>query len=132
VLSNTGRQTVIGVLGPGDFFGEHALTRHPVRLETATAVTATTVLMIPRQQMVRLLHEEPHVPGPVHRVHTGPEHSHRRRTSSISCYSMPARSGWRARWLLLAHYGKPEETHRVLPRISQETVTEMIGTRARA
>src|SRR5688572_33439014 len=46
------------MLGAGDFFGERALTGHPVRLEAATAVAATTVLRIPKQQMVRLLHEQ--------------------------------------------------------------------------
>jgi CRP/FNR family transcriptional regulator, cyclic AMP receptor protein len=57
VLSHGGKEAVVGMLGPGDFFGERALTGHPVRLEAATAVTATTVLIISKQQRIRLLHD---------------------------------------------------------------------------
>src|SRR6185503_10554283 len=59
VLSHAGKEAVVAMLGPGDFFGERALAGHPVRLEAATAITATKVLMVPKQQMIRLLHEQP-------------------------------------------------------------------------
>src|ERR1700730_11326128 len=58
VLSRAGKEAVVATLVRGDFFGERALTGHPVRLESATALTATTVLIIPKQQMTRLLHEQ--------------------------------------------------------------------------
>ena len=126
VLSKTGREAVVGMLGTGDFFGEQALTGHPVRLETATAVTATTALTIPKQQMVRLLHEE----------HTFSDRfiaymlaRNLRIEADLVDQLFNASEKRLARaLLLLAHYGKPEETHRVLPRISQETLAEMIGT----
>ena len=62
VVSQSGKEAVVGMLGPGDFFGERALTGHPMRLEAATALTATTVLIIPRLQMTDLLHEEESMP----------------------------------------------------------------------
>ncbi len=112
VLSKTGREAVVGMLGPGDFFGERAFTGHPVRLETATAVTATTVLTIPKQQMVRLLHEE----------HTFSDRfiaymlaRNIRIEADLIDQLFNASEKRLARALLLAHYGKPEETHRVLP-----------------
>jgi CRP/FNR family cyclic AMP-dependent transcriptional regulator len=58
VLSHAGKEAVVAMMGPGDFFGEPALTGHPVRLKTATAMTATTVLILPKQQMIHLLHAQ--------------------------------------------------------------------------
>src|SRR6202040_564513 len=58
VLSQAGKEAVVAMLGPGDFFGERALTGHPVRLEAATAMSATTVLIVPKAQMIRALHDQ--------------------------------------------------------------------------
>ena len=58
VLSQAGKEAIVATLGPGDFLGEGALAGHPVRLETATATMAATVLAVPKRQMIRLLHSE--------------------------------------------------------------------------
>ena len=58
VLSRIGREAIVAILETGDFFAERALAGDPVRHEAATAMTATTVLIIPKEQMVRLLHGE--------------------------------------------------------------------------
>src|ERR1700730_7045017 len=58
VLSQGGKEAVVAMLGPGDFLGERALTGHPVRLEVATAMGPTAVLLIPKQQMIQRLHEQ--------------------------------------------------------------------------
>ena len=58
VRSAGGKEAIVGMLGPGDFFGEQALAGHPVRLTTATAMGATTVLLVPKQQMIRQLHDQ--------------------------------------------------------------------------
>src|ERR1700683_2870439 len=58
VSSHTGKEGVVAMLGPGDFFGEPALAGHAVRLEAATARTATTVLVVPKAEMTRVLQEE--------------------------------------------------------------------------
>src|SRR3989442_8397346 len=59
VLSRIGKEAVVAMLGPGDFFGEGALAGQPRRIGTATAVTACSVLIIEKDAMVRLLHEQP-------------------------------------------------------------------------
>src|SRR2546427_11995600 len=59
VLSHSGKEAIVATLGPGDFLGEGALAGHPVRLETARATTATTVLVVPKRQVIRLLHSRP-------------------------------------------------------------------------
>ena len=71
VLSPTGREAIVGTLGPGDFLGEGALAGHPVRLVTARAAMPTTLLVVPKRQMIRLLHS--HHAFSVHRPHAGPE-----------------------------------------------------------
>ena len=58
VVSPTGREAVVGMLGGGDFFGEGALARQPVRVDTATAVAAGRIRVIPKTEMIRLLHEQ--------------------------------------------------------------------------
>ena len=59
VLSRTGKEAVVAMLGPGDFFGEGSLAGQPIRMATATAISASTVLIIEKQQMVEVLHKEP-------------------------------------------------------------------------
>jgi CRP/FNR family transcriptional regulator, cyclic AMP receptor protein len=126
VLSKSGREAVVGMLTAGDFFGERALTGHPVRLEAATAVTATTVLTIRNQQMVGLLHEQPTFSDRF--IAYMLARNIRIEADLIDQLFNASEKRLARALLLLARYGKPEETHRVLPRISQETLAEMIGT----
>ena len=58
VLSKTGREAVVGMLGPGDFFGEGCLAGQPVRMGSATAITPSVILLVGKEQMVRLLHQQ--------------------------------------------------------------------------
>ena len=58
VISHSGKEAIVSTLRVGDFLGEGALAGHPVRLETATATMASAVLVIPKRQMIRLLHSE--------------------------------------------------------------------------
>jgi CRP/FNR family cyclic AMP-dependent transcriptional regulator len=126
VLSRGGKEAVVGTLGPSDFFGERALTGHSVRLETATAMTAATVLIIPKQQMTRLLHDQ--------RAFADRFITHmlarniRIEQDLVDQLFNSSEKRLARTLLLLARYGKPDQTHRVLPRISQETLAEMIGT----
>jgi CRP/FNR family cyclic AMP-dependent transcriptional regulator len=126
VLSHRGKEAVVGLLGPGDFFGERALTGHPVRLEAATAVAATTVLVIPKQQMVRLLHDQ-HALSDRFIAHMLARNIRIEEDLVDQLFNSSEKRLART-LLLLARYGKLEQTSRVLPRISQETLAEMIGT----
>src|SRR5579862_1172541 len=58
VLSKSGREAVVAMLGPGDFFGEGCLAGQPVRMGSATAITASTVLLVQKTKMVALLHKQ--------------------------------------------------------------------------
>ena len=59
VLSSAGKEAVVAMLGPGDFFGEGCLAGQPLRMGKATAVMRTTLLRVPNRDMVRMLHEHP-------------------------------------------------------------------------
>jgi CRP-like cAMP-binding protein len=126
VQSHGGREAVVAMLGPADFLGERALAGHPVRLETATAMTATTVLSIPKRQMIRLLHDQHALSD---RFITYILARNIRIEDDLIDQLFNSSEKRLARTLLLlARYGKPDQTHRVLPRISQETLAEMVGT----
>jgi CRP/FNR family transcriptional regulator, cyclic AMP receptor protein len=126
VLSHGGKEAVVAMLGPGDFFGERALAGHPVRLEVATALTATTVLIVPKKQMIRLLHNQHAFSD---RFITYMLARNIRIEADLVDQLFNSSEKRLARTLLLlARYGRPDPTHRVLPRISQETLAEMIGT----
>jgi CRP/FNR family cyclic AMP-dependent transcriptional regulator len=106
--------------------GEQALAGHRVRLEAATAMTATTVLIIPKQPMIRLLHDQHALSD---RFITFMLARNIHIEADLVDQLFNASEKRLARTLpLLARYGKPDQTHRVLPRISQETLATMIGT----
>jgi CRP-like cAMP-binding protein len=58
VVNEVGKEAVVAILGPGDFFGEGCLTGQPIRIGTATAVAPSTLLVIEKDEMIRALHEE--------------------------------------------------------------------------
>jgi CRP/FNR family cyclic AMP-dependent transcriptional regulator len=126
VLSHAGKEAIVASLGPGDFLGEGALAGHPVRLETATATIGTTVLVVPKRQMIRLLHAHH---GFSDRFITHMLVRNARLESDLvdQLFNSSERRLARA-LLLLARYGKGERPQRVLPKISQETLAEMVGT----
>jgi CRP/FNR family cyclic AMP-dependent transcriptional regulator len=126
VLSQGGKEAVVAMLGPGDFFGERALTGHPVRLEVATAMSPTAVLIIPKQQMIQRLHEQHDLSD---RFITHMLARNIRIEQDLVDQLFNSSEKRLARMLLLlARYGRPDEKQFVLPRISQETLAEMVGT----
>ena len=77
VLSHIGKEAVVAMLAPGDFFGEGVLAGQSLRIGTATAVTASSVLIIDKSAMIRLLHEEPTFSDRFISLHARAEHAHR-------------------------------------------------------
>jgi len=129
VLSRIGKEAVVAILAPGDFFGEGALAGQSVRIETATAMTPSSVLIIQKEAMVRLLHEEPafadrfisHMLGRNLRIEA----------DLVDQLFNSSEKRLARTLLLLARYGQANP-QRTLPKISQETLAEMIGaTRSR-
>jgi len=126
VLSHAGKEAIVATLGPGDFLGEGALAGHPVRLETATATVPTTVLVVPKRQMIRLLHSH-HAFSDRFIAHMLVRNARLESDLVDQLFNSSERRLARA-LLLLARYGKGEKPQKVLPRISQETLAEMVGT----
>jgi CRP-like cAMP-binding protein len=126
VLSKTGREAVVAMLGPGDFFGEGCLAGQPVRMGTATAITSSTILLVAKEKMVRLLHSE-HAMSDRFISHVLARNS-RIEEDLIDQLFNSSETRLARTLLLLARYGKQDKPVRVVPRISQETLAEMIGT----
>ncbi len=126
VLSRTGKEAVVAMLGPGDFFGEGALTGQSVRIGTATATTLTTVLVIAKSAMLRLLRDEPSFSE---RFMSYMLARNLRIEADLVDHLFNSSEKRLARaLLLLARYGDPAGSERRIPTISQETLAEMVGT----
>jgi CRP/FNR family cyclic AMP-dependent transcriptional regulator len=126
VLSRLGREAVVAMLGPGDFLGEGALAGHTLRLATATAIAATTALVIEKTEMMRALHDE-HALSDRFIAYVLARNIRVEADLVDQLFNQSEKRLARA-LLLLARYGKSEEPHRVLPKISQEVLAEMVGT----
>ena len=126
VVSATGKEAVLGVLGLGEFFGEGALAGQPIRLATATTMTASRVLVVPKRQMIRMLHQQ--------RAFSDRFIAHMLARNSrleedlVDHLFKPSEKRLARTLLLLARYGKAEGPLRVLPKVSQELLAEMVGT----
>ena len=129
VLSRIGKEAVVAMLGPGDFFGEGALAGQTVRIGTATAVVASSVLIIEKDAMVRLLHEEPAFSDRF--ISYMLARNIRIEADLVDQLFNSSEKRLARTLLLLARYGEANP-QRTLPKISQETLAEMIGaTRSR-
>jgi len=126
IVSHTGKEAVVGVLGPGDFFGEGALAGQPFRLATATAMTASRILVVPKRQMIRLLHQQ-HAFSDRFIAHMLARNSRLEEDLVDQLFNASEKRLART-LLLLARYGKQDGPRQVLPKISQEVLAEMVGT----
>lgn len=126
VRSKTGREAIVAVLGPGEFFGEGALAGQPLRMGNATALTSSSILVLEKKTMLRLLHRKreladrfiAHMLGTNIRIEEELldqlfNHHEKRLARAL---------------LLLARYGMKDEPERVLPKMSRQTLARMVGT----
>jgi CRP/FNR family cyclic AMP-dependent transcriptional regulator len=126
VVSKTGKEAVVGMLGANDFIGEGGLAGQPLRMATATAMTPVTVLSIENKEMFRVLHEESTFSD---RFITYMLQRNVRIEEDLVDQLFNSSEKRLARaLLLLARYGKQDKPQRMLPKIPQETLAEMIGT----
>ena len=126
VISHAGKEAVVAMLGPGDFFGEGALAGQPLRMATAIATSTSTVLVVEKAQMIRLLHEQ-HALSDRFLTHVLARNI-RVEADLVDQLFNSSEKRLARTLLLLARYGKREIPHRVLPKISQEMLAEMVGT----
>jgi CRP/FNR family transcriptional regulator, cyclic AMP receptor protein len=126
VVNEVGKEAVVAILGPGDFFGEGCLAGQPVRMGKATAVARSTVVVIDKNEMLKVLHEQHALSD---RFITFMLARNIRIEEDLIDQLFNSSEKRLARTLLLlARYGKEDKPHGVLPKVSQETLAEMIGT----
>jgi CRP/FNR family transcriptional regulator, cyclic AMP receptor protein len=126
VLSHAGKEAVVAVLDRWHFFGEGCLVGQPYRMATATAVSQSTIIIVEKQDMVRHLHNQPAF---AERFLTHMLTRNIRIEEDLVDQLFNSSEKRLARTLLLlARFGEPEAAHRVLPKLSQETLAEMVGT----
>jgi CRP/FNR family cyclic AMP-dependent transcriptional regulator len=126
VVNEVGKEAVVAILGPGDFFGEGCLAGQKVCMATATAISPTTALAIEKNEMVRVLHAEHAFSD---RFITYMLSRNIRIEEDLVDQLFNSTEKRLARTLLLlARYGKQDEPQKVLPKMSQEMLAEMIGT----
>jgi len=126
VLSKTGREAVVAMLGPGDFFGEGCLAGQPVRMGSAVAITPSVVLLIAKEKMVRLLHKQ-HGMSDRFISHMLSRNIRIEEDLIDQLFNSSEKRLARA-LLLLARYGKQDKPIRMVPKVSQETLAKMVGT----
>jgi CRP-like cAMP-binding protein len=126
VVNEVGKEAVVAILAAGDFFGEGCLAGQSVRIGTATAITPSTVLVIEQGEMFKVLHEQHALSD---RFITFMLARNIRIEEDLVDQLFNSSEKRLARTLLLlARYGKEDQPHGVLPKVSQETLAEMIGT----
>ncbi|MFZ0747107.1 MAG: Crp/Fnr family transcriptional regulator [Terracidiphilus sp.] len=127
VVSQAGKEATITLVFVGDFVGESALAAIPgLRLSTATAVTACTALKIKREEMIRVMHEEHDLSDVFLKFLL--DRSMRIQADLVDQLFNSSEKRLARILLLMAEFGKPGEPEQFIPKISQETLAEMIGT----
>ncbi len=126
VLSSAGKEAVVAMLGPGDFFGEGCLAGQPSRMSTASVVVPTTVLRIQKREMIRMLHN--HSEFSDRFIEHMLARNIRIEEDLVDQLFNSSEKRLARTLLLLARYGKEDLPQQTLPKLSQETLAEMVGT----
>lgn len=126
VLSRNGKEAVLALIGPGDFFGEGCLNGQPKRMATVTALTDCSIMRIEKAAMVRVLHDQPKfaelfIDYLLHR-------NSRVEEDLVDQLFNSSEKRLARTLLLLANFGKDSKPEPVIAKISQETLADMIGT----
>jgi CRP/FNR family transcriptional regulator, cyclic AMP receptor protein len=126
VVNETGKEAVVAILGPGDFFGEGCLAGQSICMATATSIIPTTVLVIEKDEMMRVLHAE-HAFSDRFIAYMLARNIRVEEDLIDQLFNSTEKRLART-LLLLARYGAPGQSQQVLPKVSQEMLAEMIGT----
>jgi CRP/FNR family transcriptional regulator, cyclic AMP receptor protein len=126
VVSEQGKEAVVALLGPGDFFGEGCLRGETLRLAAVSAMTESVIMRIPKKNIIRAIHEEPAFAEMFisHLLHR----NSRVEEDLVDQLFNSSEKRLARTLLLLANFGKEGEPEPLLAKISQETLAEMIGT----
>ncbi len=126
VLSARGKEAVVAILGSGDFFGEGGLAGQPLRMATATSMTECSILRIKKETMIRMLHDEREF-SELFMSYLLSRNTRIEEDLVDQLFNSSEKRLARI-LLLLTRFGKEGQHEQVVPRISQETLAEMVGT----
>jgi len=126
VISQKGKEAIVAVLGRGDFFGEACLARQLVRIATATSMDDSTIVRIEKNAMIRVLHEEATF-SELFMSHLLSRNIRIEEDLVDQLFNSSEKRLARV-LVLLAHFGKESKTEPIIPKISQETLADMVGT----
>jgi CRP/FNR family transcriptional regulator, cyclic AMP receptor protein len=126
VVNPFGKEAIVAMLGPGDFFGEGSLAGQTVRMATATAITPTTLLVIEKREMIRVLHTE-HAFSDRFLAYMLARNIRIEQDLVDQLFNSSEKRLART-LLLLTRYGMQDNPKSMLPKVSQETLAGMIGT----
>jgi len=127
VIARTGKEATVALLGAGEFCGEECIaSSHPVRVASASAITPTVLLKIDRKEMMRALHQE-HTFSDIFVSHLLARNARVQEDLVDQLFNSSEKRLARV-LLLLAQFGKEKAPEKVIPKISQEVLAEMVGT----
>jgi CRP-like cAMP-binding protein len=126
VVNGSGKEAVVAMFGPTDFFGEGCMAGQTVRMGTTTAVTPTTLLVIQKEELLRVLHAEREFSDRF--ITYMLAHNIRVEEDLIDQLFNSSEKRLARALLLLARYGEQDQPERVLAKVSQETLASMVGT----
>ncbi len=126
VVNGSGKEAVVAMFGPTDFFGEGCMAGQTVRMGTANAVTPTTLLAIQKAELLRVLHAEHEFSDRF--IAYMLSHNIRVEEDLIDQLFNSSEKRLARTLLLLARYGEQDQPDRILAKVSQETLASMVGT----
>jgi CRP-like cAMP-binding protein len=126
VANEVGKEAVLAILGPSDFFGEGCLAGQPICMATATAIVPTSILFIEKAEMMRVLHQEHELSDRF--ISHMLRRNIRIEEDLVDQLFNSSEKRLARTLLLLARYGKEDKPHGVLPKVSQGMLAEMVGT----
>jgi CRP-like cAMP-binding protein len=126
VTSKQGKEAIVAILDPGDFFGEGCLAGQPLRMATATAMTDCTLVRLEKAAMARMLHDQHHI-SELFVTHLLSRNIRYEEDLVDQLFNSSEKRLARI-LLLLSHFGKESRAETVLPKINQESLAQMVGT----
>lgn len=126
VISEQGKEAVVGILGPGQFFGEGCINGHSLRIATTTAMEDSLITSITKTAMLALLHDQPKF-SEMFMAYLLTRNSRIEEDLIDQLFNSSEKRLARL-LLLLANFGKEGSPQPIIPNISQETLADMIGT----
>jgi CRP-like cAMP-binding protein len=126
VVNDPGREAVLGIFGPGDFLGEGCLAGESIRTATASGIASTTMLVIDKNEMIRVLHREREFSDRF--ISYVLARNIRVEADLVDQLFNSTEKRLARTLLLLARYGRENQPQKVVPKVSQEILAEMVGT----